>query len=359
MINQVQANLLKWYDLNKRDLPFRKDKDPYKIWISEVMLQQTRVIAMLGSYFEFLKELPSLNSLANAEESRVVSLWKGLGYYSRAKNLRKGAIYLATYHNSDFPRNLEDLLKVPGIGPYTARAILSIAYDLPFAVLDGNVKRVLSRLYYFEENINLPKSHKLLQNLADSFLNKNAPGDHNQAVMEIGALVCTPTPNCLACPLSKSCKAKSLGGQDKLPFTTKEKKKIKIEMKFFLLFNANKEIFLYSDSKRKFFKTIPAPPFIIIGENLDESYYEKNKIHINLFKSFTNSPIYLVKKHSITTHEITISYIIEYYNELIPFEHPYLFSSLENLEKNFPSSIAKKISNDIHKKKFFNLKAEL
>ncbi len=359
MINQTQANLLEWYNLNKRDLPFRKDKNPYKIWISEVMLQQTRVAAMLGSYFEFLKELPDLTSLAKADESQVVSLWKGLGYYSRAKNLRKGAIYLTQYHNSDFPKNIEDLLKVPGIGPYTARAILSIAYDLPFAVLDGNVKRVLSRFYSFKENINHPKSHKVLQNLADSFLNKNAPGNHNQALMEIGALICTPTPMCSECPLSKSCKAKNLGVQEKLPISTKEKKKIKIEMMFFLLYNEEKKIFLYSDPNRKFFKTIPAPPVLIHGENLNDSYQEKNKDFVNLLKSFTKRPIYLEKKHSITKYEITVSYLIDSFKERIPVDFPFLFSSLEDLEKNFPSSIAKKIKHDIQKKSFFNLKLEI
>lgn len=355
MINQTQVNLLEWYNLNKRDLPFRNDKNPYKIWISEVMLQQTRVAAMLGSYYEFLRELPDLNSLAKADESQVVSLWKGLGYYSRAKNLRKGAIYLTTYHNSEFPRNLDDLLKVPGIGPYTARAILSIAFNLPLAVLDGNVKRVLSRFYYFEENINHPKSHKVLQNLADGFMNKIAPGDHNQALMEIGALICTSIPLCSECPLSKSCKAKNLGAQEKLPISTKERKKIKIEMNFFLLFNEDEKIFLYSDPNRKFFKTIPAPPVLIHGENLDDSYQEKNKDFVNLLKSFTTRPAYLEKKHTITKYEITVSYLIDSFNGRIPVDFPFLYSSLEDLEKKFPSSIAKKIKNDIQKKSFFNL----
>jgi A/G-specific adenine glycosylase len=348
-----QDNLLKWYLENKRNLPFRLDKNPYNIWISEVMLQQTRVNAMLESFYQFIKELPDLNSLAKASEDKVVSLWKGLGYYTRAKNLRKGAIYLELNHSSTFPKNLDELLKVPGIGPYTARAILSIAFDLPHAVLDGNVKRVLSRFFLFKENIGLPKSHYKLQILADSFLNINSPGDHNQAIMEIGALICTPIPNCKICPLNNSCKAFSNNLQEKLPISMKEKKRLQLEMRFFLFMNSNSEIHLYTDKNRRFFKSIASPPFLLLGENLSDNYKEKNYELRKYLESIQTKPIYLVKKHSITNHDILISYIICKFDKFDNLNITTQTSSIEDLEEKFPSSIARKIKIDLLDKKLF------
>jgi A/G-specific adenine glycosylase len=348
-----QDNLLKWYLKNKRNLPFRLDKNPYNIWISEVMLQQTRVNAMLDSYYQFIKELPDLNSLAEADEDKVVSLWKGLGYYTRAKNLRKGAIYLVMNHSSIFPKNLDELLKVPGIGPYTARAILSIAFDLPHAVLDGNVKRVLSRFFLFQENIGLPKSHHKLQTLADSFLNVNSPGDHNQALMEIGALICTPIPNCKICPLNNSCKAYSNNLEEKIPLSNKEKKRIQLEMRFFLFMNSKNEILLYNDKNRRFFKSIASPPFLLIGENLNDNYKEKNYELQKSLESIHVVPNYLPKKHSITNHDIVISYIIYKLDGNINLNISTQTASLEALDEKFPSSIAKKIKKDLLDKRLF------
>jgi A/G-specific adenine glycosylase len=348
-----QDNLLKWYLNNKRNLPFRLDKNPYNIWVSEVMLQQTRVNAMLGSYYQFTKELPDLNSLAKADEDKVISLWKGLGYYTRAKNLRKGAIYLELNHSSTFPKNLDELLKVPGIGPYTAKAILSIAFDLPHAVLDGNVKRVLSRFFLFNENIGLPKSHYKLQILADSFLNLNSPGDHNQAIMEIGALICTPIPNCKICPLNSSCKAFSNNLQEKIPISMKEKKRLQLEMRFFLFMNSNNEIHLYIDKNRRFFKSIASPPFLLLGENLNDNYKEKNNELRKYLESIDTKPIYLEKKHSITNHDIVISYIVCKLDEYNNLNITTQTSSIEELEEKFPSSIAKKIRINLLDKKLF------
>jgi len=352
-IKKTQENLLIWYSLNKRDLPFRKDKNPYKIWVSEVMLQQTRVSAMLSSYYNFIKELPDILSLANSSEEKVISLWKGLGYYSRAKNLKKGAEYILENYEGVFPKDLELCLKIPGIGSYTANAILSIAFNLPYAVLDGNVKRVLSRFFLYEKNISTISSHSELQILANNLLNIETSGDHNQAMMELGALVCTPIPNCTTCPLNNECISFKNGKQNSLPIIKKEEKRISIELRFFLLKNTNNEILIYLDNHRRFFKTIPSLPFLIFGKNLSAKYKEPNEIRSKFLNSIKSYPSYLKKKHSITNHDITLSYIVESIEDFTIFPKESLFIKLDELDEFFPSSIAKKLLKEITEENIF------
>jgi A/G-specific adenine glycosylase len=352
-IKIIQENILNWYNLNKRDLPFRKDKNPYKIWISEVMLQQTRVSAMLSSYYNFIKELPDILSLASSSEEKVISLWKGLGYYSRAKNLKKGAIFILENYEGVFPKELDLCLKIPGIGSYTANAILSIAFNLPFAVLDGNVKRVLSRLFLYEKNISANSSHIELQILANKLLYIENSGDHNQALMELGALICTPIPNCTTCPLINECDSYKNGKQNSLPILKKEENRIAIEVRFYLLKNKNNELLIYSDKHRRFFKTIPSLPFLIFGKNLYAKYEEPNEIRSNFLKSIQSKPRYLKKKHSITNHDITLSYIVETIENFSIFPKESIFIKLEELEENFPSSIARKLLKEIKEDSLF------
>ncbi|MCX7999246.1 MAG: A/G-specific adenine glycosylase, partial [Leptospiraceae bacterium] len=187
----IHQKLLEWFQKHHRKLRFRETKNPYHIWVSEVMLQQTRVNTMLVSYGKFIERFPNVVTLANSNLETVLTYWKGLGYYSRAENLHKGAKYILENFQGNIPEDIQKLLQVPGIGTYTANAILSIAYNKPFAVLDGNVKRELSRIFLFSDDITKSKSIKYLQSLADVFLNKENPSDHNQALMELGALVCT------------------------------------------------------------------------------------------------------------------------------------------------------------------------
>jgi A/G-specific adenine glycosylase len=208
--------LLAWYDRNRRDLPWRHTRDAYRIWLSEVMLQQTTV-KTVAPYFEtFLARFPTLADLAAAREEDVLAAWSGLGYYHRARNLRCGARHVVERHGGRFPKTLEAALAVPGVGLYTASAVLSIAYRQPLPVVDGNVRRVLARLFALrgkEWRRDAP-----YYNLAEELLDRDRPGDWNQSLMELGATVCTPrTPGCAACPLRASCRALADGVVHELP----------------------------------------------------------------------------------------------------------------------------------------------
>ena len=208
--------LLSWYDRHRRDLPWRGTKDPYRIWVSEVMLQQTTVKTATPYYEAFLKRFPTLQALAEEPEEEVLGAWSGLGYYHRARNLHRGAQHVAERHGGQFPKTLEAALAVPGVGLYTASAILSIAHGLPLPVVDGNVRRVLARLLALRG----PEYRKdgPYYNRAEELLDRERPGDWNQALMELGATVCTPRdPGCEACPLRSRCRARALGVVDELP----------------------------------------------------------------------------------------------------------------------------------------------
>jgi A/G-specific adenine glycosylase len=202
----LRKRLLKWYDENKRDLPWRASRDPYAIWVSEIMLQQTRVAVVVERYQAFLKRFPSLISLALAEEEEVLALWSGLGYYRRARMLHKAAQFVAQNYYGSLPSKAEELKELPGIGDYTSAAIASIAHGEPVAVVDGNVERVLSRLAGWDENATLRRK---VGELAARLVDPERPGDFNQAMMELGAVVCLPrSPQCTECPLIKECKTR-------------------------------------------------------------------------------------------------------------------------------------------------------
>jgi len=212
----IRHALLGWYDRNRRDLPWRRTTDPYRIWVAEVMLQQTTVRVATPYYEAFLKRFPTLQSLAEEPEEEVLGAWSGLGYYHRARNLHRGAQHVAERHASRFPRTLEAALAVPGVGLYTASAILSIAHGQPLPVVDGNVRRVLARLLALRG----PEYRRdgPYYNRAEELLDRERPGDWNQALMELGATVCTPRkPACGACPLRSPCRARGLGVVDELP----------------------------------------------------------------------------------------------------------------------------------------------
>ncbi len=212
------TELQSWYLKNYRDLPWRKTKDPYLIWLSEVILQQTRVQQGMSYFLKFSEQYPTLSALAQADEQEVLNLWQGLGYYSRARNMLKTAKFISENRDGVFPNSYEELLRLPGVGKYTAAAVASFAFDLPHAVVDGNVYRILSRYYNSEEFIDTTSGQKFYQSLADELLDKIHPALHNQAIMELGALVCTPkNPNCEQCPLNTSCASRPLGKWDSLP----------------------------------------------------------------------------------------------------------------------------------------------
>ena len=210
--------LLKWYDRQKRDLPWRDNADPYRVWVSEIMLQQTQVATVIPYFDRWMDTFPTVRHLAESPLNTVLKHWEGLGYYTRARNLHKAAQQVVSDHAGHVPDHFEGLLALPGIGRYTAGAIASIAFDRAVPVLDGNVKRVFSRLYCLDENGATPKSENALWRVAESLVPPKRPGDFNQALMELGATVCLPKkPACAACPLKKICAAAAQGQQDRFP----------------------------------------------------------------------------------------------------------------------------------------------
>jgi A/G-specific adenine glycosylase len=213
-----RRGLLAWFAVAKRDLPWRRTKDPYRIWLSEIMLQQTRVAAVIPYYERFTAKFPAVHALARAKSETVLGYWAGLGYYGRARNLQRAAKEIVARHGGNFPRELEQALALPGIGRYTASAVLSIAYKRPLAVLDGNVARVLARLGAIHGNLRAPALWRRLETAAQDLLSPRAPDDWNQAMMELGATVCTPkSPRCEECPVSHWCRGRRLGIAAELP----------------------------------------------------------------------------------------------------------------------------------------------
>ncbi|WP_342577414.1 A/G-specific adenine glycosylase [Psychrobacillus sp. FSL K6-2843] len=222
---QIGESLVSWFLEEKRDLPWRKTKDPYKIWVSEVMLQQTKVDTVIPYYERFISKYPSLESLAEAEEGELLKEWEGLGYYSRARNLQAGVREVVEEYNSVVPNNRKEISKLKGVGPYTAGAVLSIAYDIPEHAVDGNVMRVLSRILLIKEDIAKQKTKKIFEEAVMNLMFKDNPSAFNQGLMELGAIICTPTkPKCLLCPVREYCSAFYEGVQEELPIKTINKK---------------------------------------------------------------------------------------------------------------------------------------
>lgn len=213
-MNDFSRAIIKWYHEHKRDLPWRESSDPYLIWISEIILQQTRVAQGYDYYVRFIRRFPDVKTLAAAEEDEVMKYWQGLGYYSRARNLHAAAQSM----KGVFPKTYPEVLALKGVGEYTAAAICSFAYGMPYAVVDGNVYRVLSRYFGIDTPIDSTEGKKLFAALAEEMLDKKHPAVYNQAIMDFGAIQCTPqSPNCLFCPLAESCSALSKGTVARLP----------------------------------------------------------------------------------------------------------------------------------------------
>ncbi len=207
-VDKIRKKLLEWYGANKRDLPWRWASDPYHVLVSEVMLQQTQVKTVIPYYREFIRKFPTTGHLAAAGLQEVLKAWEGLGYYARARNLHKAATVIMAEYNGCLPESWVAIRKLPGVGDYIAAAVLSIAFGQPLAVVDGNVKRVLSRLACMAQPVNAAASHRHFQGVASALLWKNDPGEFNQALMELGALVCRPErPDCSACPVAHECHA--------------------------------------------------------------------------------------------------------------------------------------------------------
>jgi A/G-specific adenine glycosylase len=240
-----RAALLVWFREFQRDLPWRRSRHPYRIWISEIMLQQTRVAAVIPYYRRFLERFPDVRALAEAPEEEVLRLWSGLGYYSRARNLQRAARQIVARHGGEFPRTPAEVLQLAGIGRYTAAAVLSMAFGEPCAVLDGNVARVLARLDAVRGDLRQPERWRELETRADELLARQVPGDWNQAMMELGATLCTPrAPQCLLCPVSGFCKARQLGIAEELPDKRKKRAAARVELAVAVLLDAHRNSLL-------------------------------------------------------------------------------------------------------------------
>jgi A/G-specific adenine glycosylase len=236
-MKQFSGIITGWYRENKRDLPWRNTKDPYLIWLSEIILQQTRVDQGMAYYLKFAKEFPTVKHLAKADSDKVMKLWQGLGYYSRARNLHSTAKMIVTNHQGKFPSEYEQVLSLKGVGEYTAAAITSFAYDLPYAVVDGNVYRVLSRIFGIEIPIDSTQGKKDFLALANDLLNKKDPGTHNQAIMEFGAMQCKPVnPDCNSCPFNNKCHAFAKKQIEMLPVKS-QKTKVRNRYFNYIVFN--------------------------------------------------------------------------------------------------------------------------
>src|SRR3990172_7582611 len=225
-IRAFQRELLAWYKSEFRLMPWRRTKNPYRIWVSEIMLQQTQVKKVIPYFESFVQKFPTIETLAHSELADVLKAWEGLGYYARARNLHKAAREIVSNHNKKLPTDFDELKKLPGIGSYTAAAISSIVAGNPIPVLDGNVARVLSRLVCLDKNPKSGEGHQALQRLAGELLYYDAPGTYNQALMELGAILCTPAkPKCPSCPVRKMCQAWQTGRQLHYPIKTPKKQR--------------------------------------------------------------------------------------------------------------------------------------
>ena len=245
-ISAFQNDLISWFKQEQRDLPWRKDQDPYKIWVSEIMLQQTRVDTVIPYFNRFIEWFPTIEDLAEAEEDKVLKAWEGLGYYSRVRNLQSAVKEVKENYNGKVPDTPDQIAGLKGVGPYTAGAILSIAYGIPEPAVDGNVMRVLSRVLSIWEDIAKSSSRKVFEKAVRELISHEDPSSFNQALMELGALICTPTsPACLLCPVRDHCQAFEEGVQNELPIKTKKNKSRDVQLAAAILLDGNDRILIH------------------------------------------------------------------------------------------------------------------
>lgn len=285
---QFSNSLTAWYLQNKRDLPWRNTTDPYKIWLSEIMLQQTRVAQGLPYFLRFIESFPTVFDLANASEEEVLKLWQGLGYYSRARNLHATAKIIANDHAGDFPNNFKELLKLKGVGDYTAAAIASFSFNEVIPVVDGNVYRVLARYFDIETNIALPKAKKEFFELASELISKENPALFNQAIMEFGALQCVPqNPDCSKCVLNSSCLALQKKKVSQLPVKIKTLKITHRYLNYIIVEDEDQKTVISKRDKKGIWHNLYEFPLIetesevaieFISEKINETLFKENKI---------------------------------------------------------------------------------
>ncbi len=303
-MHPISEKLITWYNINKRDLPWRNINDPYKIWLSEIILQQTQVIQGLNYYLKFVENFPTVTDLANAPEDVVMRLWQGLGYYSRARNLHSAAKFIQNTHKGVFPKTYIEIKELKGVGDYTAAAVTSFAFKLPYAVVDGNVYRVLARLFNVETPINSTQGKKEFQLIAEEILNLKNPDIHNSAIMEFGALFCKPqNPKCEDCTLKLHCLAFKNKTVSLLPVKIN---KVKIRNRYFnyIIFNYKKKVYITKRTEKDIWQNLYEFYLIESDHLIDEmtvlANEELNKLCINFnLKNKTT-----LKKHILSHQHI-------------------------------------------------------
>ncbi len=299
--------LIKWYHANKRELPWRTTKDPYKVWLSEIILQQTRVAQGLPYYLKFSATFPTVFDLAKAPEQKVMKLWQGLGYYSRARNLHAAARQVVKEYKGVFPSEYEELKKLKGVGDYTAAAIASFCFNRPHAVVDGNVFRVLSRLYAIQTPINSTAGKKQFTQLANELINKKDPGTFNQAIMEFGAVQCTPVnPNCSDCVLQNSC---LVGGSARVKEFPVKIGKAKISERYFEYFfiTAQKKTYIQKRGAGDIWQNLYQLPVLEVDKLKNRAEVLKN-LRMEIFRkdllSLEIKSVSAIKKHLLSHQKI-------------------------------------------------------
>ena len=323
--NPILANtLINWYKDNQRDLPWRRTSDPYNIWISEIILQQTRVAQGTGYYIRFIEQFKDVKSLANAPIDEVLRLWQGLGYYSRARNLHFTANTILDKYNSEFPKTYTELLHLKGVGHYTAAAIASFAFNENVAVLDGNVYRVLSRFFGISSDISSTSGQKVFHEISNKNLPTKNSQEYNQAIMEFGALQCTPkSPNCNECPLSNDCHAYKYSLQGELPVKLK---KVKTKNRYFnyFIFRIKNQLYLKKRTKNDIWKEL-------YDFHLHESTRSsKPETIIKKDKLLTSLEPNII---SVKTKQETVKHILSHQNLFIQFIEVNLNKNI-NLSEN-------------------------
>jgi A/G-specific adenine glycosylase len=279
--------LLKWYDVHKKELPWRGEKDPYKIWISEIILQQTRIVQGWNYYLRFVERFPSVECLASASQDEVLKQWQGLGYYSRARNLHAGAQYIMEQCGGVFPQTYDAILKIKGVGEYTAAAIASLGFGLPFAAVDGNVFRVLTRIFGIDTPIDTSKGKKEITDLANQLLDKKQAGTFNQAMMDFGSLQCVPSnPDCENCYFGAICLAKAENKQAVLPIKS-QKLKIRNRYFYYLFIRNQQQTFLQKRTKKDIWQGLYEFPLIESDVELEEDVVFSHPYFVQLFGKYS------------------------------------------------------------------------
>ncbi|WP_347840447.1 A/G-specific adenine glycosylase [uncultured Draconibacterium sp.] len=304
-MNDFVTLIYKWYKLNKRNLPWRDDKDPYKIWLSEIILQQTRVEQGTGYFTRFIATYPSIKHLANAAEDEVLKLWQGLGYYSRARNLHATAKIISSLYDGVFPNDYKTILSLKGVGPYTAAAIASIAFNLPYPAVDGNIYRVLARYFGITTPIDSVQGKKEFQQLAEELLTEHDPGMHNQAFMEFGALQCVPkSPNCTICPLNNSCHAYINNSISRLPVKEKKTKQRK-RFFYYYIYDEGDSIIMDKRTGQDIWQNLYQLPLLETTNRLSDEALLKSQLPVST-ASYNIKYISTEKKH-VLSHQIIYS----------------------------------------------------